>query len=56
MADRKEYGVTVYYPTSRTIIVSAKNRQEAIEKAAKKARDLGIEPTTLRVPFLEGDE
>lgn len=52
----KTYEVQVYYSTSKNMNIRARNRQEAIEKAAARAARLGLDIDIVRVPFLEGDE
>jgi len=53
---KKEYVCDIYYTATRTVKVKAKNRDEAIEKASRRAEVLGIDSISMRVPFLEGDE
>ena len=52
----REYDVTVYYAAQRNYRIKAKNREQAIERASRRADRSGLDVTTLRVPFLEGDE
>lgn len=56
MTDTREYNVTVYFTARRDYRIRAKDRKQAIERASRRAEQAGLDVTTLRVPFLEGDE
>lgn len=56
MTNTREYDVTVYFSAQRDYRIRAKNREQAIERASRRAKRAGLDVTTLRVPFLEGDE
>ena len=52
----KTYDVEIHFAVVKKLKIRAPNREKAIQQASLRAMRLGIEPTTLRVPFLEGDE
>lgn len=56
MSATREYEVTVYFSAQRSYRITAKNREQAIGRASRRAERAGLDVTVLRAPFLEGDK
>lgn len=55
-ATPREYEITAYVTSQRTYRIKAKDRQQAMELAYRRAARAGLEVISVRVPFLDGDE
>lgn len=53
---KKTYECELHYCAVRIVKAKASSREEAIEKASLRGMRLGLEVTTMRVPFFKGDD